>query len=406
MKSDVDRLMADRDIDALIIFGNMHDNPFMYYFTGVCGQVSNAMLFKKIGKPSVLFCNSMERDEAAKSGLDVIPIKSSIDDELFVNGRGLFESMEMISGQVAVFGIWDVGRFLKVLDHLSNILPALEFLGDEKENSLLVKAMETKEIAEIDRIRNVGLATIQIVDEVRKFLVSRDVRSDETLLKEDGAPLTVGDVHNLIKSVANDRGVDLPSGFIFSIGRDAGVPHSTGNPRDVIQLGRTILFDIYPAEKGGGYYYDFTRTWCLGYAPSNIQKIYDELKNVYDEVVENIDLNSGFKEYQKMACDLFVKSGHNTPVHTDGILTEGYVHSLGHGLGLNLHENPISRHTSSDENILRPGVVVTIEPGLYYPEQDMGFRIEDSYWMRPDGLFERLVEYPYDLVLPMEKWQP
>ena len=53
---------------------------------------------------------------------------------------------------------------------------------------------------------------------------------------------------------------------------------------------------------------------------------------------------------------------------------------------------------------LKTGHVVTVEPGLYYPERGMGARIEDTYWVRPDGTLERLAEYPYDLVLPMEKW--
>jgi Xaa-Pro aminopeptidase len=48
---------------------------------------------------------------------------------------------------------------------------------------------------------------------------------------------------------------------------------------------------------------------------------------------------------------------------------------------------------------------MTIEPGLYYPEKGMGVRIEDSYWVRPDGKIERLAEYPYDFVLPMRKWK-
>jgi Xaa-Pro aminopeptidase len=49
-------------------------------------------------------------------------------------------------------------------------------------------------------------------------------------------------------------------------------------------------------------------------------------------------------------------------------------------------------------------VVIAIEPGLYYPGKGIGVRIEDTYWVRPDGSLERLADYPYDFVLPMEKW--
>ena len=84
---------------------------------------------------------------------------------------------------------------------------------------------------------------------------------------------------------------------------------------------------------------------------------------------------------------------------------EGYIHSLGHGLGINVHERPFSSVYVSDDHRLVPGVVITIEPGLYYPEKGMGFRIEDSYWVRPDGKMELLAAYPYDFVLEMKKWK-
>jgi len=49
--------------------------------------------------------------------------------------------------------------------------------------------------------------------------------------------------------------------------------------------------------------------------------------------------------------------------------------------------------------------VITVEPGLYYPEKGMGFRIEDTYWVRPDGKMEILADYPYDFVLEMKRWK-
>jgi Xaa-Pro aminopeptidase len=231
------------------------------------------------------------------------------------------------------------------------------------------------------------------------------VRGDEVLLKEDGTPLSIGDVKGKIALwLAEREAVDV-EGLIFAIGRDAGVPHSAGDPNDLMTLGKTIVFDIFPAEKGGGYFYDFTRTWSLGYATPEAQALYDQVHEIYDRAVENLDLNASFIDYQRMTCEYFESKGHKTPLNTKSPL-EGYVHSLGHGVGLNIHERPASSLTMADaDNILKPGVVITIEPGLYYPEKGMGFRIEDTYWVRPDGKIELLAEFPYEFVLPMKKWK-
>jgi Xaa-Pro aminopeptidase len=72
---------------------------------------------------------------------------------------------------------------------------------------------------------------------------------------------------------------------------------------------------------------------------------------------------------------------------------------------LNIHERPWSGLTATEDNILKPGVVMTVEPGLYYPDKGMGVRIEDTYWVRPDGKMEILAEYPYNFVLEMKKWK-
>jgi Xaa-Pro aminopeptidase len=230
------------------------------------------------------------------------------------------------------------------------------------------------------------------------------VRADEVLLREDGAPLTVGDVHAKIRLWVAERGAELPEGFIFSVGRDAGLPHSSGNPEDLMRLGQTIVYDIYPAERGGGYFYDFTRTWSLGYATPEAEELYGQVKEIYDRLMDNFDLNASFKDYQRMTCEYFELKGHKSQLNTNAPL-DGYVHSLGHGVGLNIHERPGSHLTADDDNRLAPGVVITSEPGLYYPEKGMGFRIEDTIWVRPDGKMEILADYPYDFVLPMKKWK-
>ncbi len=404
MKSDLDALIKTARLDAILVLGNAEHNPPMYYFTGG-GHVSNAVLFKKLGKDPVLYCNAMEREEAAKSGLNVIPLRTGPTEVLTKQPRDIFDEQGFTTGRLGIYGNLDIGEMLVMTGAIREVFPEIELVGEPFEDSIFMRAMETKDKDEVARIRKMGNITTEVVGMVASYLTHCEVREDEVLLKEDGSPLRVADVKNKISLWLAERGAAEVEGTIFAIGRDAGIPHSLGTPEDPLRLGQTIVFDIFPAEAGGGYFYDFTRTWSLGYATQEAQKLYDEVHDVYEKVITNLDLNAGFKEYQKVVCDEFHQNGHNTPMHTEGVLESGYVHSLGHGLGLNVHERPWSRHTVSDDNLLRPGVVFTIEPGLYYPEKGIGVRIEDSYWVRPDGEIELLAEYPYDFVLPMMKWK-
>ncbi len=404
MKSDLDALMKAAQLDAIVVLGNAEANPAMYYFTGG-GHVTNAALFKKWGQPAVLYCNAMEREEAAKSGLRVKPIQTGAVEALVLAPKTFFEAEGITAGRLAIYGMLEAGDLVCLLNGLRETLPQIEVVGEPKEDSMLLRAMETKDEKEVERIRHMGQVTTEVVGMVAKYLTERDVREDEVLLREDGMPLTIGDVKGKISLWLAERGASEVEGTIFAIGRDAGIPHSSGTPGDLMRLGQTIVFDIFPAEAGGGYFYDFTRTWSLGYATPEAQQLYDEVEAVYEKVTENLDLNVPFKEYQKLVADEFHKNGHDTPIHTEGVLEHGYVHSLGHGVGLNIHERPFSRHTTPEDNVVRAGVVVTLEPGLYYPEKNMGARIEDTYWVRPDGTMQLLAEYPYDFVLPMKKWK-
>jgi Xaa-Pro aminopeptidase len=414
MKSDIDALMQEKDLDAIVIVGNAENNPPMYYMTGG-GHVSAATLVKKCGEEAVLYCNDMERDEAAKSGLTIRLYGEYPLPELFkdANGDGvLMMALRMqhifktlgVKGHVGLYGHDDVSATFATLSRLQTLMSEVEFFGETREESLFNQAMETKSEEEVARIREMGKHTTEIVRLTAEFLTSCDVRDDEVLLKKDGSPLTIGDVKQKINLWLAERDAVPSEGFIFSIGRDAGVPHSMGNPTDLMRLGQTIVFDIYPQERGGGYFYDFTRTWSLGYATPEAQELYDQVHEVYNKVIENMDLNVPFREYQRMTCEYFESKGHKSPMNTPAP-QDGYVHSLGHGVGINIHERPFSGFQAGDDHRLAPGVVITVEPGLYYPEKGMGFRIEDTYWVRPDGKMELLADYPYDFVLEMKKWK-
>jgi Xaa-Pro aminopeptidase len=410
MKTDLDALMEAHEIDALLVTGPAQHNPAMYYFTGGW-HISQADLIKKRGQAPVLFYNSMERDEAAKTGLQTKDLGDYRMRDLLKESNGnqvkasvlryqkMLEELGITSGRVALFGKTDAGAAYAIFSGLEKSLPGLSMVG-QLDDSLLMQAMATKDDGEIERMRRMGQVTTAVVGKVADFLTAHRV-SNEVLVKSNGQPLTIGDVKSLINLWLAEAGAENPEGTIFAIGRDAGVPHSAGTPSDMLRIGQTIVFDIFPCEAGGGYYYDFTRTWCLGYAPDDALALYEDVLAVYREILDTLEPGVHCPEYQRRACELFEAQGHPT-VEKNPQTQEGYVHSLGHGLGLNVHERPWFGRNASAEDRLDPGSVVTIEPGLYYPERGLGVRLEDTVWMRPDGKPEILANFPLDLVLPMK----
>ena len=410
MKNDLDKLMLERDLDAILITGPAQHNPAMVYMTGG-GHVSAADLIKKRDEPPILFCNPMERDEAAKSGLNTKNLAEYNFLELLTAADGNYQlatarryqlmlrDCGVASGNVAIYGRSEIGPSFAIFSALQEEMPSLNLIG-EVNNSVLMLARMTKDQAEIEHIRKMGEITTQVVGLVADFITSHAVHNN-TMVKSDGEPLTIGEVKNHINLWLSERGAENPEDTIFAIGSDAGVPHSSGNPHDALKLGQTIVFDIYPCEAGGGYFYDFTRTWCLGYAPDEVLALYETVFSVYKQIAGLLKAGTPFKDYQEMVCELFSAQGHPT-IKEDPKTQVGYVHSLGHGIGLNVHERPWSGVSSDEQDCLVPGAAFTIEPGLYYPERGMGIRLEDSYWVEPDGNIQILADYPLDLILPVK----
>jgi Xaa-Pro aminopeptidase len=411
MKSDLDQLLIDNQAAGLWVTGPAQHNPAMVYLTGG-GHMTMADVIKPVNKPMVLCHAPMEREEAARTGLHTInytqfPFKERLEaaegDRVLAQAllyKGVFEEIGLTEGTILLYGRSEVGTQYSIISKVQELLPSLTFKGD-LDDAVLLQAMATKDAPEIDRIRAMGKVVQTVVSRMADFLTQHAVQ-EETLMKADGTPLTIGDVKGLINLWLAELGAENPEDTIFAIGRDAGIPHSNGTPSDPIHLGKTIVFDIFPCEKGGGYFYDFTRTWCLGYAPEEVQALYGQVKAVYDQVVSELETGQTAAHFQNRTCELFEAHGHPT-IRQNPATESGYVHSLGHGVGLNIHEKPWFSRPSDATNTLVSGSVFTIEPGLYYPDRGMGVRLEDTYYVTPDGSFERFVDYPMQLVLPMQE---
>lgn len=410
MKSDIDRLMQAQDLNALFVVGAGQHNPAMYYFTGGV-HLTEAILVKPRGDEPILFHYPMERDEAAKTGLRTKSLNDYNYVELTKQTQGntlnanillyqkILTDLGLTSGNVGIYGLTDAGKAYAIFSGVGESLTGLNLIG-QGDDSILLEAMATKDSQEVERIRKMGAITTAVVARVADYLTSQQAKNN-ILVRKDGEPVTIGEVKQKINLWLGELGAANPEGTIFAIGRDSGIPHSTGNPEDLLQLGQTIVFDIFPCENGGGYYYDFTRTWCLGFAPDETLAIYENVYTVYQQVFAELKLGQRCSYYQDLVCNLFEAQGHPT-IKDDPKTQVGYVHGLGHGLGLHIHENPRFSLLSQDSMRLESGIVMTLEPGLYYPDKGIGVRLEDTLWFNPNGQIEVLASYPMDLILPVK----
>jgi Xaa-Pro aminopeptidase len=407
MKSDLDRLMAERNLDAFLVLGDSHGNTIMNYLTGGA-NLERAVLFKRRREPTTLIHGGMERDNAAATGLRLIDRDQAYDmmaylqkfdgDRLAAQVAYLADVLEgnQLRGRIGVYGTYDAGAAMAILNQVQDRVSGVELVGEFGE-TLFSLARETKDNAEIAQMREAGRLTGIVVGETQEFIQGHRTRGD-LVIKADGEPLTVGEVQAFTHSRVFAHGMSQDH-HIFAQGRDAGVPHNHGTPDVPLRLGQSIVFDIFP-KTAGGYYHDMTRTWCLGYAPDEVAEAYAQAREIFDRAVAALAVGRPCRDFQALTLDYFESKGHPTMrTHPGG--HDGYVHSLGHGLGLDIHEDPRLSVAAGNATVLQPGHVVSVEPGLYYPDRGFGVRVEDTVAFEEDGALVTLTQYPYDLVIPM-----
>ncbi len=407
MKRDLDHLMKERGLDAILVEGKTLGNPALYYMINGA-HIGGGKVVKKRGAEPILLCSPIEREEAAASGLatvnmgkyDFRSIQREQKDRLAAHVelyRRIFDDLD-VRGRVGMYGTMDRGGAWVLLNALNERLDGVEIRG-EFDQTLIDLARGTKEADEAARIREMGKRTGIVVDRAIQFLKSHRVQ-DETLIQENGSPLRIGRVREEIGRYIAEQGMEDPEGIIFSIGRDAGVPHNKGNPEDIVTLGKSIVFDIFPREAGGGYFFDMTRTFCLGYAPPEVEAAYRDVYECVEAMNASFEVGQETKYYQRKTCEFFEERGRLT-IGSDSQTESGYVHSLGHGVGLAIHEEPFFSDSPTNTSVLEAGHVFTCEPGLYYPEQGFGVRLEDVIWIDPDGGAHNLTDYPKELVIDL-----
>jgi Xaa-Pro aminopeptidase len=403
LKRDIDALLRERQIDAALVLKGERPSANFRYLTGPHPHISSAILIWRPGERPFLVHSAMERDDASATGFELTDYGTLGWRKILEQEGGQDRAMTRllaeligrlcIRGRVLVHGINDVGRYHHILRRLEAAAPQIQIVEDA-EVGLFEQARVTKDPEEVDAVRAVARACQRAYARIRELI--QGGRFDGKKLRDAEGWVTIGRVRASVRRVFFEAGLEEPHGNIIAMGRDAGVPHNVGNDADVLEEGRPIVIDLYPAQSLGGYYFDITRTYCVGRAGAELKELHGLVREAVERTVDSLAPETAARSYQDRVCDLFESRGHRT-IRQDERLQEGYIHGLGHGIGLEVHERPNLGGTPQNQDRILPGSLFTVEPGLYYPSRDLGVRIEDVVYARPDGGFENLTAVPYEL---------
>mgnify|MGYP006282288065 CR=1 FL=1 len=165
---------------------------------------------------------------------------------------------------------------------------------------------------------------------------------------------------------------------IAAPGPQGADPHCAG--AGLIRAGEPVVIDVFPRVNATGYHGDLTRTVVKGKVPAQVQTAFEAVNAARLAAIAAVRPGIPGKSVHAAASDVLENAGYRTD--TDSDTPAGFIHGTGHGLGLEVHEAP--RVSSKADQPLEAGNVITIEPGLYYPEWG-GVRIEDVVVVTEDG---------------------
>lgn len=207
---------------------------------------------------------------------------------------------------------------------------------------------------------------------VRDSSIGRDGR-----LSLGGKPLTSERLKGIIDDELRRRGYDS-DGLIVSVGPQSARPHDEGH--GPIREGQPVVMDIFPRNRATGYWGDFTRTVVRGRIPDWLARMHAAVGSAQRLALSLVRPGAKGSDLQRAVERHFAAAGYETRLEPPG-KESGFIHSLGHGVGLEIHEEPRLSRTGG---VLREGNVVTVEPGLYLPGLG-GVRIEDTVVVTADG---------------------
>lgn len=372
---------------AVLLYGDSESNADLLYLGKLF--VPDAFLACQLeGKRSVCFLNQLEYARG---------VKESEFEDVYSLEDALKESKKVFRKEKA--GLVDLVKYLAQVEGVNEFIVPERFpaglYADLKHARIAVSIAEgpifpqraVKSAAEADKMREGNKASEAGFAVVEEILRSSKIKGRTVYYKSK--PLTAEYLKYRIEVACLEKGA-VSSHTIVACGDQVCDPHCRGS--GTIYANELIVVDIFPRVTNTGYYGDMTRTLLKGKANEAQKQLVHAVHEAQKAALGVIKAGVSGKKVHEAVVGYFEKAGYTTGV-VDGV-PQGFIHSTGHGLGLDVHEEP---RLGKIGGKLKVGNVVTVEPGLYYPGVG-GCRIEDVVWVKKAGI-EFLSDFHYDWMI-------
>lgn len=337
------------------------------------------------GNCSLVYFTEMEREEAAATGVQALGpgdlSLTSLRRETRSTGEFVARALvRLLRSHQVKPGVLGLGGSLSAGD-VYDLIRVLSDRGWQAASAhkVLQAWRRPKDALEVAEARRVAQATCGAFLKLARRL------------RDTARPgIRVGDLRRTITGHFADHGLEQPQGNIIAAGAASAVPHTAGDDSDDLRPGSTLVVDLFPR---GQVFADCSRTFCLPPIPDEVGAAHSTVKTALQLASENARPGRTVSRAVTEALNCIEEAGYPT-LQTDRDTRRGMVHSLGHGVGYQLHELPHLRASTRGE--FETGDLITVEPGIYEPEWGWGIRLEDLLLVGEEGA-ENLTPLPYDL---------
>ncbi len=378
---------------GVLIHGDTQRSPEMRHELPL--SVGDPFLYLEIDGRRAVVTNPLEIDRIAEAAPDVERI---LTDELGMDeliAQGL--ARDLVEREVYVRAVKRLGIASAAVppDFPLALADRLREDGIElrPDDDLFVERRRRKTDAELAGIRRAAKAGLAGLEEAARALREADIDGD--VLRSGGEVLTAEAVRTRIREVCARMGAAAPDDIIVAPMRPGdAVGHESGS--GPLPAHAAIAVDIWPQDEASGCWADMTRTWVRGDVSDPVAELHRVVLESHERALAATRAGARGVDVYGAACDVIEAAGHPTqrtkePGET---LRHGFFFSLGHGVGLEVHEAPALGRTGRAPLIA--GDVVAIEPGIVDPEHG-GMRVEDLVVVTDSG-YDLLSERAYDLV--------